>query len=108
MASVVRQLSGPIVSVEDSRKVFISQVREVADSHFTTLSDSELVEHLKNGSRQTLGILFLRYRRLVLTVSLRILRNNGEAEDVVQDVFLEICNKAAVFDPDRGSVKMWI
>ncbi len=108
MASLARRLSGPIVSTEDSRKVFISEIREMADSHFTALSDSDLIEHLKGGSRQALGILFLRYRRLVLTVSLRILRNNGEAEDVVQDVFLEICKKAAAFDSGRGSVKMWI
>src|SRR5438045_2505711 len=108
MASVARRLSGPIVSTEDSRKVFISEIREMADSHFTALSDSDLIGHRKGGLRQALGILFLRYRRLVLTVSLRILRNNGEAEDVVQDVFLEICKKAAAFDSARGSVKMWI
>ena len=108
MASVARRLSGPIVSTEDSRKVSTSQAREAADSHFTAFSDSDLIEHLKGGSHQALGVLFLRYRRLVLTVSLRILRDNGEAEDIVQDVFLEICKKAAVFDPDRGTVKMWI
>src|SRR5438477_3090525 len=108
MASVARPLLRPIISTEDSRPAFISQVREVADSHFTTLSDSELIEHLKSGSRQALGSLFLRYRRLVLTVSLRILRDASEAEDIVQDVFLEICKKAAAFDSARGSVKMWI
>jgi len=78
------------------------------DARFAALSDSELIEHHKSGSEQVLGALFLRYRRLVLTISLRILRDNGEAEDVVQDVFLEICKKAATFDPERGSVKMWI
>jgi len=108
MAGLARRFSGPIISAEDSRKVLISQDRETADSHFTAFSDSDLIEHLKGGSHQALGVLFLRYRRLVLTVSLRILRNNGEAEDIVQDVFLEICKKAAVFDPDRGTVKMWI
>ena len=108
MASVARRLLRPIISTDDSRTALISEVREVADSHFTTLSDSELIEHLKSGSRQALGSLFLRYRRLVLTVSLRILRDNSEAEDIVQDVFLEICKKAAAFDSARGSVKMWI
>ena len=108
MASLARRLLGPIVSTEDSPRTFVSEVRDVADSYFTALSDSELIEHVKNGFHQALGILFLRYRRLVLAVSLRILRNNGEAEDVVQDVFLEICKKAAAFDAGRGSVKMWI
>ena len=74
MASLARRLLGPIVSTEDSPRTFVSEVREVADSYFTALSDSELIEHVKNGFHQALGILFLRYRRLVLAVSLRILR----------------------------------
>jgi RNA polymerase sigma-70 factor, ECF subfamily len=108
MASVVRQFPTPIASTEDSGRIFISPVREVPDTHFATFTDSELIEHLKSGSRQALGTLFLRYRRLVLAIGLRILRDNSEAEDVAQDVFLEIYEKAGVFDPQRGSVKMWI
>jgi len=99
MASVARRLLRPIIPTEDSRTVFISQVREVADSHFTTLSDSELIEHLRNGSRQALGSLFLRYRRLVLTVSLRILRDNSEAEDVVRMFFWRFARRRRLLIP---------
>jgi len=55
-----------------------------------------------------MGILFNRYRRLVLSVSLKILRDRAEAEDLVQDVFMEICRKVHLFDETRGTVKMWI
>jgi len=39
---------------------------------------------------------------------LRILRDHGEAEEVVQDVFFYVYQKASLFDPARGSGKAWI
>jgi RNA polymerase sigma-70 factor (ECF subfamily) len=43
-----------------------------------------------------------------MKIALRILRDAGEAEDVMQEIFLEIFNKAGQFDPAKGSVKTWI
>jgi len=102
MASLVSQLPDAVLATRES------QVCEPVDTQVAVLPDSQLIEHVKDGSRQALGVLFLRYRRLVLAISLRILRNESEAEDVAQDVFLEVCKKAALFDGARGSVKMWI
>jgi RNA polymerase sigma-70 factor (ECF subfamily) len=39
---------------------------------------------------------------------LKILRDPAEAEDVMQDIFLEIFRKAGQFDPAKGSTKIWI
>ncbi len=72
------------------------------------LSDQDVMEQLRQGHPDALPILFDRFYRLVLKVALRILRDPGEAEDVMQDVFLEIFNKAAQFDPAKGSPKTWI
>jgi len=55
-----------------------------------------------------LNLLFDRYARLVLSIALRILRDYGEAEDVVQDVFFYVYRKSALFEPARGSAKAWI
>jgi RNA polymerase sigma-70 factor (ECF subfamily) len=52
--------------------------------------------------------LFDRYFRLVLSVALRIIRDAGEAEDVMQEVFLEIYRRACLFNPDKGSARTWI
>src|SRR5258708_22845778 len=49
-----------------------------------------------------------RLYRLVLKIALRIVRDPGEAEDVMQDVFFEIFNKAAQFDRAKGGAKTWI
>jgi RNA polymerase sigma-70 factor, ECF subfamily len=71
-------------------------------------SDEELIEQLRLGEHDALGVLFDRHYRLVLSVALRILRDYGEAEDLMQEVFLEVYRKVDNFDPARGSVKTWI
>ena len=72
------------------------------------LSDEGVMERLREGDANALPILFDRFYRLVLKIALRILRDAGEAEDLMQEVFLEIFKKAAQFDPAKGSVKTWI
>ena len=72
------------------------------------LSDEDVMARLRQGHPEALPILFDRFYRLVLKIALRILRDPGEAEDVMQDVFFEIFNKAAQFDPAKGSTKTWI
>jgi RNA polymerase sigma-70 factor (ECF subfamily) len=77
-------------------------------ARMTNLSDEDVMERLRQGHPDALPILFDRFYRLVLKVALRILRDPGEAEDVMQDVFLEIFNKATQFDSAKGSPKTWI
>jgi RNA polymerase sigma-70 factor (ECF subfamily) len=71
-------------------------------------SDEDVIERLRHGHSDALPLLFDRFYRLVLKIAVRILRDPGEAEDVMQDVFFEIFNKAAQFDPAKGSVKTWV
>jgi RNA polymerase sigma-70 factor (ECF subfamily) len=72
------------------------------------LSDEDVMQQLRQGHAEALVILFDRFYRLVLKVALKILRDPAEAEDVMQDVFLEIFNKVSQFDPSRGSARTWI
>src|SRR5262249_10802825 len=48
------------------------------------------------------------YHRLVFSVASRIVRDAGEAEEVVQTVFLDIYRAAANFDPRKGILKVWV
>jgi RNA polymerase sigma-70 factor (ECF subfamily) len=66
------------------------------------------MEWFQRGQSDGLSLLFKRYFRLVLGVSLNILRDPGEAEDLMQEVFLEIHRKAHLFDAKKGSVRTWI
>jgi len=72
------------------------------------MSDESLMTHLQAGHADVLAIIFDRYYRLVLSVAMKILRDVGEAEDLMQTVFLEIFKSAAQFDPSRGTLKVWI
>jgi RNA polymerase sigma-70 factor (ECF subfamily) len=74
----------------------------------TASGDETLMEQLKIGRVEALAVLFNRYRRLVFSVANSILRDSAEAEDLTQDVFIEICRKANLYDSAKGSVKMWV
>lgn len=77
-------------------------------SRLSHLPDEGLMECLQEGQADALAVLFDRYHRLVLSVALRILRDSGEAEDVMQSVFLEIFRSAGQFDSSKGNTKVWI
>src|SRR6266481_1413936 len=81
---------------------------DAASTQLDSRSDAELIELFKNGSKEAMDVLYSRYRRLVLSASLKILRNHAEAEDIVQDVFMEVCKRVELFDPTRGNVRMFI
>ncbi len=72
------------------------------------LSDNQVMAWLQSGCHDALAILFDRYHWLVFSVAVRIVRDPGEAEDVTQNVFLEIFRAAPQFDPAKGNSKSWI
>jgi RNA polymerase sigma-70 factor, ECF subfamily len=70
--------------------------------------DSELVRQLIAGNDDALAVIVDRYQRLVFSVALRIVKDEGEAEDVVQTVFVDIFKRAEQYDPSRGTLKVWL
>ncbi len=72
------------------------------------LNDDRLLSELQAGNNDALAVLFDRYHRLVFSIALKIVRDSGEAEDVMQSVFLDIFRAAAQFDPGKGSTKAWL
>jgi RNA polymerase sigma-70 factor (ECF subfamily) len=85
--------------------------KSVNESHRGTVgnaADAELMAALRATCGDALGTLVRRYTRLVHRVASGILRDAGEAEDVTQEVFFEIYRKAHLYDPARGSVRVWL
>jgi RNA polymerase sigma-70 factor, ECF subfamily len=72
------------------------------------ISDELLMAQIREGDKEALGVLFQRYARSVRSTSCRILRNEAEAEDLVQEIFLFIFRKAALYNPAHGAVRSWI
>ena len=79
-----------------------------ADGVLRDVSDDELMVQVANGSKDALSILFRRHARCVFNVSQRILKDEHEAEDLVQEVFIRLFQKACQFDPTKGSAISWI
>ncbi len=72
------------------------------------ISDEALMIRICEGSREALAILFRRYARLVRTVAMRILRDESEADDLLQDVFLFVHRNCSIFDSSKAAVRSWI
>ena len=71
-------------------------------------STPDLLRRLADGDSDALGAFYDAYAGLVNGLALRILRNTTEAEDVVQEVFVQAWRQAARFDPARGSPEAWL
>src|ERR1700739_3142382 len=74
----------------------------------TDASDEALLSRLGTGDGQALGLLFERFATTVRQIGRRILRDNSEAEDLVQDLFLFVQRKCAIFDSSKSSARSWI
>jgi RNA polymerase sigma-70 factor, ECF subfamily len=71
-------------------------------------TDDVLLVRFTQGDQKALARLFERYGRLLRTIAARILGDGSEAEDLVQDLFLFIQRKSAIFDTSKGSARSWI
>ena len=71
-------------------------------------SDEELVWKIHSGDQEALGLLFRRYSGLIRGIGRRILRDDAEAEDLVQEVFLYLLRQSSAFDSKKGSARSWI
>ena len=71
-------------------------------------SDEELMAWIQVKDSKGLDLLFTRYSRLVFGIALRILNDKSEAEEVVQETFFSLYQKALLFDPAKGSAKGWL
>jgi RNA polymerase sigma-70 factor (ECF subfamily) len=69
--------------------------------------DAELLRRMGRSDREAFAQLYDRFSRPLFATAQRILSNPTEAEDIVQDVFLALWEKAADFDSTRGSAFAW-
>ncbi len=72
------------------------------------MSDAELLERIGRQDDQALAVLYDRYSRLVYSIGRNVLQNDGEAEEMTQDVFLSVWRRAASYESARGKVSTWL
>jgi len=70
--------------------------------------DAALIARIAGGDEDALGELYDRYAGLLLALARRVLKSNSDAEEVLQEVFLQVWNQAGRYDPQRSSVSTWL
>lgn len=70
--------------------------------------DPELALRLQRRDPRAMAELYDRYGRLVYSLVVRIVRDGGIAEDLVQETFLRVWNRVQGFDAEKGALGPWL
>src|SRR5258708_3610831 len=71
-------------------------------------SDGDLLRALARGDQTALADIYDRYRLILFGLVMRILHDRAEAEDVLQETFLQVWRRAGDFDEARGRAFTWL
>jgi RNA polymerase sigma-70 factor (ECF subfamily) len=71
-------------------------------------SDLALVTAIRSGDQAAMGTLYDRYSSIVYAVALRVLQDTGAAEDVLQEIFMQLWRNPGAFDASRGNMAAWL
>lgn len=71
-------------------------------------NDSLLVAAIRSGDERAMTELYDRYSGIVYSVALRVLGDTGAAEDVLQEVFMQLWRNPGLFDSSRGNLAPWL
>lgn len=74
----------------------------------TELDDEALLQLIGSHDESALTSLYERYARLLYTIALRITNDRIASEEVIQDVFHSVWQRAQTFRPNVGSVSSWL
>lgn len=72
------------------------------------LADREAIRRVANGDANALAELYDRHARAIFSLALRIVEDQAEAEDIVQEVFSQAWSQASRYDVARGAVGAWL
>jgi len=70
--------------------------------------DLGLLTRIQSGDQKAMSALFDRYGTMVYSVALRVLKDTGEAEDVMQEIFVQMWKNPGAFVSGRGSLGGWL
>ncbi|MCI0349416.1 MAG: sigma-70 family RNA polymerase sigma factor [Acidobacteriales bacterium] len=100
-------LDGPI-RIAAGRVYRKERVRVQSAGSQPATKDSVLVSGIRSGDEHAMAQLYDRYSPVVYSVALRVLGDTGAAEDVLQEVFLQLWRNPVAFDSNRGSLGAWL
>ena len=71
-------------------------------------ADGALLDRVRLGDEAAMAVLFDRYSKIVYSVSLRVLREPASAEDVLQEIFMQVWRNPGSFLETKGSLGGWL
>ena len=71
-------------------------------------NDSVLIKQLKNKEQRALSLLYDKYSGAIYSVILKMIRDEGKAQNLLQDTFLTVWEKAESYDTDKGRFYTWV
>ncbi|MBL8919340.1 MAG: sigma-70 family RNA polymerase sigma factor [Myxococcaceae bacterium] len=82
--------------------------RQVGGGRVSQVDERALSDRLARGDREALSAIYATHAPVVLAVAQRLLRSRAEAEEVVQETFLEAWRRAAHYQPERANLAAWL
>jgi len=73
-----------------------------------TQDEAALIERICSGDETAMADMYDRYSGIVYGVALRVLGNTTAAEDVLQEIFLQLWRNPQAFDANRGRLPAWL
>lgn len=67
-----------------------------------------LLARIQSGEEQAMAVLYDRYSKIVYSVALRVLRDTAAAEDVMQEIFMQVWRTPNGFVATKGSLGGWL
>lgn len=81
---------------------------DVVEAAEAEAREQRLVARIVAGDDSALGLVYDRHAAYVFTLALRVCRDRTIAEDVTQEVFVHLWERADAYDPARASVRTWL
>jgi RNA polymerase sigma-70 factor (ECF subfamily) len=79
-----------------------------SETEIGTVDETAVLTRIGQRDENAMEEIFRRYSGPVYSVALRVLRDSGQAEDILQEVFLQLWRKPAAFVQNRGSLGAWL
>jgi RNA polymerase sigma-70 factor (ECF subfamily) len=70
--------------------------------------DAELLARVQRGDDRAMAVIFDRYSKMVYSVGLRVLRDTAAAEDIMQEIFMQVWRSPQAFVAAKGSMCGWL
>jgi RNA polymerase sigma-70 factor (ECF subfamily) len=71
-------------------------------------NDATLIARVRAGDHESMAVVYDRYSGIVYATALRILGDTAAAEDVLQEIFMQLWRNPAAFDSSRGNLLAWL